>query len=124
MTEIFTAILVVSGSLFAFAAALGVLRLPDVFIRMHASTKAGTLGCGLIFLAVAIHFGEIGIVVRAIAAFVFLILTAPVAAHMIGRAAYRTGVPLWRETVIDELAETSAPTKVGLASEDSGQKGP
>ena len=58
MIEIVTSVLVVSGGLFSVAAALGVLRLPDVLIRMHASTKAGTLGCGLILVAVATHFGE------------------------------------------------------------------
>jgi len=104
MIEIVTAVLVITGSLFALVAALGVLRLPDVLIRMHASTKAGTLGCGLILVAVAVHFGETGIVARAIAAIVFLMLTAPVAAHMIGRAAYRTGVPLSKNTVVDEFA--------------------
>ena len=108
MTEVLTAVLILAGGLFAFAAALGVLRLPDVLIRMHASTKAGTLGCGLILVAAAVHFGETGIVARAVAAIVFLMLTAPVAAHMIGRAAYRTGVPLWKGTVIDELAGRDA----------------
>ncbi|NIA69759.1 monovalent cation/H(+) antiporter subunit G [Pelagibius litoralis] len=109
MTEIVTAFLVVAGGLFSLAAGLGVLRLPDVLIRMHASTKAGTLGCGLILVAVAVHFGEVGIIARALAAIVFLLLTAPVAAHMIGRAAYRTGVPLWKGTVIDELARQKEP---------------
>lgn len=103
MSEIVTSLLVVAGAFFAFAAALGLVRLPDVLIRMHASTKAGTLGCGLILLAVATHFGDGGIVVRALAAILFLLLTAPVAAHLIGRAAYRSGVPLWSGTVIDEL---------------------
>ncbi len=107
MIDIITSVLVIAGGLFAFAAALGVLRLPDVLIRMHASTKAGTLGCGLILVAVAVHFGETGIVARAIAAIVFLLLTAPVAAHMIARAAYRTGVPLWKGMAIDELADTN-----------------
>lgn len=103
MSEILTALLVVAGGLFALAAAVGVLRLPDVLIRMHASTKAGTLGCGLILVAVAVHFGETGITARALAAIIFLIVTAPVAAHMIGRAAYRTGVPLWGQSVVDDL---------------------
>jgi len=102
--ELVTAALVVAGGLFALAAAVGIVRLPDVLLRMHASTKAGTLGCGLILLAVAVHFGETSIVARAVAALVFLLLTAPVGAHMIGRAAYRSGVPLWRGTVIDEMA--------------------
>lgn len=108
MIEILTALLIIAGGLFALAAAVGVLRLPDVLIRMHASTKAGTLGCGLILVAVAVHFGETGIAARAIAAIVFLMLTAPVAAHMIGRAAYRTGVPLWSGTVIDEMKGSDA----------------
>jgi len=103
MTDIITALLVVAGGLFALAAAVGVLRLPDVLIRMHASTKAGTLGCGLILVAVAVYFGETGITARALAAIVFLIVTAPVAAHMIGRAAYRTGVSLWGHSVVDDL---------------------
>ncbi len=107
MSGLLTAFFIVAGGLFAVAAAVGVLRLPDVLIRMHASTKAGTLGAGLILVATAIHFGETGIVTRAIAAIVFLMLTAPVAAHMMGRAAYRTGVPLWQETGTDELAAAS-----------------
>lgn len=101
MIETLTALLALAGGLFSFVAALGVLRLPDVLIRMHASTKAGTLGCGLILCAVALHFGDGEIVARAVTAIVFLLLTAPVAAHMIGRAAFRTGVPLWRGTKLD-----------------------
>lgn len=118
MMEILTAVLIVAGGLFSIAAGLGVLRLPDVLIRMHASTKAGTLGCGLILVAVAVHFAEIAIVARAVAAIVFLMMTAPVAAHMIGRAAYRTGVPLWKETVIDELA-TQDEAQKRLVRDDS-----
>ncbi len=108
MIEILVSFFVVAGGLFALVAALGVLRLPDVLIRMHASTKAGTLGCGLILVAVAIFFGEGAITARAVAAIVFLILTAPVAAHMIGRAAYKTGVPLWERTVVDEMKSSSS----------------
>ena len=116
--EILTAALVVGGAFFAFIAALGVLRLPDVLIRMHASTKAGTLGCGLILLAVATHFGETAIVARALAAILFLLLTAPVAAHMIGRAAYRSGVPLWKGMVIDELGRPPARGETAEAREE------
>ena len=108
MTSVITAVLLLSGGLFALAAAVGVLRLPDVLIRMHASTKAGTLGCGLILVALAVHSGETTVITRAIVAIVFLLLTAPIAAHMIGRAAYRTGAPLWKGTVIDELKSASA----------------
>ena len=68
MIELINALLLILGGLFALTAAFGIVRLPDILIRMHASTKAGTLGCGLILVAVAVHFGELGIVVRALAA--------------------------------------------------------
>ncbi len=58
MHDIIVAILVLSGGIFCFAAGMGVLRLPDLLTRMHASTKAGTLGSGLILVAVAVQFAE------------------------------------------------------------------
>jgi multicomponent Na+:H+ antiporter subunit G len=117
MTEIATSVLVLAGGLFSLAAALGVVRLPDVLVRMHASTKAGTLGCGLILVAVAVHFGETSVVGLCIATIVFLLLTAPIAAHMIGRAAYRTGVQLWEKSVIDELASGETGERHGTDAE-------
>lgn len=104
MTTYLTAGLLLAGGLFGFVAAVGMLRLPDMIMRMHASTKAGTLGAGLILAAVAIHFMEVGITLRAAAAILFLLLTAPVAAHVIGRAAYLCGIRLWERTGVDELA--------------------
>ena len=103
--EILAVLLLVGGGAFSLISALGVLRLPDVLIRMHASSKAGTVGAGMILLAVAVLYGGGEIVARAIAAIFFLLLTVPVASHMIGRAAYVTGVKLWSGTVIDELRE-------------------
>ncbi len=105
MSDVLAGILAVTGSFFTFAAAVGVLRMPDIYIRMHASTKAGTLGSGLILLAVAVHFSEFGAGTRALAAIAFLLFTAPVSAHMIAKAAYRTGVPLWSRSVVDDLAD-------------------
>ena len=87
--------LILLGGFFAIIAALGMLRLPDVLIRMHASTKIGTLSSGLIMAAVAMEKAEPGIVVRCVVIIVFMLMTAPIGAHMIGRAAIRTGVPLW-----------------------------
>ena len=81
------------------------LRFPDVLIRMHASTKAGTLGSGLILVAVAIFFADSATISRAILAILFLMLTAPVAAHMIGRAAFKTGASLWNTRVEDGAKE-------------------
>lgn len=102
IADLIVAALLLAGGFFALVAALGVVRLPDVFIRMHASTKAGTLGGGLILAAVAVSQWEAGVTTRVVLIVAFLLLTAPIAAHLIGRAAYRIGVPLWHNTVVDE----------------------
>lgn len=102
--EILTAILMLAGGVFCLVASVGMLRLPDTIIRMHAATKAGALGSGLMFLALASYYMELSTTLRAFAAIIFLLLTAPVAAHLIGRAAYCTRVRLWDRTRIDELA--------------------
>lgn len=96
MTETITSILVLVGGVFAALGGLGILRLPDVLIRMHATTKIGTLACGLIMAAVAVYFGTTEIFIRVVAIVLFLLLTAPLAAHMIGRTAISTGVALWQ----------------------------
>ena len=96
------ALLVFAGAVFALGAGLGVLRLPDVYTRMHASTKAGTLGAGLILIAAAIVLPDGAAGWRAVATIAFLILTIAVGSHLIGRAAYRTEVPLWEASVADE----------------------
>lgn len=105
MLEIIAGILLITGSFFVLIASVGILRLPDILMRMHASTKAGTLGAGLILLAVAFFYAEIGIVSRALATIVFILLTAPVAAHTIGRAAYYHGITFWKGTVVDDLRD-------------------
>jgi monovalent cation/proton antiporter MnhG/PhaG subunit len=103
MNEAVSSALVIIGAAFGLLAGAGVVRMPDLFMRMQAATKASTLGIGCIMLAVAVHFGELGVTTRALAAISFVFLTAPVAAHMIARAAYFVGVPLWEGTIIDEL---------------------
>lgn len=103
MIEILVILLLLIGSLFMLLAAVGILRMPDLYMRIGTSTKASTLGLVCILTAVAVHFAEMGMATRAIATVIFVLLTAPVAAHMIGRAAYVVGVPLWDRTIVDEL---------------------
>ncbi|MCA1802031.1 MAG: monovalent cation/H(+) antiporter subunit G [Rhodothermaceae bacterium] len=105
MNEIITSVFLVMGALFTLVAAVGVYRLPDILMKMHASTKAGTLGAGLILVALMITFDDIGVVTRALATIIFLVLTAPIAAHLIGRAAYVSGVKFWKGTIIDEMQD-------------------
>ena len=95
-------ILLISGSLFLFLSALGVLRFPDLFTRMHAATKAGAFGVGQIMLAVALYFGSGRVAYEAFLVILFIFITAPVASHMIARAAYFHRVPMWNTTV-DEI---------------------
>lgn len=113
LAALLTAFLLVGGALFAALAGLGVVRLPDVYTRMHAATKAGTLGAGLVLIAVAVHFADGGLSLKVMATVFFLVLTAPVAAHMIGRAAYRSGVPLWERSVVDEWGLQPTPGEAG-----------
>lgn len=96
-------VLIASGTFFMLLAGLGILRMPDVYTRMHASTKAASLGVGLILIAAAIYFGDLAVVTRALLTTFFIFLTAPVAAHMLGRSAYFLGVPRWKKTVMDEM---------------------
>ena len=103
MSEYIVMGLLLLGSFLVLVAGIGVLRMPDLFLRMSATAKAGTLGTGLMVLAAAIYFNEFAIYTRAFALIVFLISTAPVSTHMLGRAAYFDGVPLWKGTVQDDL---------------------
>ena len=103
MIDFLAGILLVIGGLAMLLAGFGVLRMPDLFMRMQAATKAATLGAGCTLSAVAIHFGELGVTTRSALIIAFLFLTAPVAAHVIARAAYSIGVPLWEASLCDEL---------------------
>ena len=103
MTDWIVAILMFLGAFFIFIASLGLVRMPDLFLRMSATSKAATLGAGLMLLATIIYFNNFAITIRVLSIIAFITLTIPVAAHMIARAAYFDGVPLWEKTKIDEL---------------------
>ncbi len=99
------AVLLIGGGFFAFIAALGVVRMQDVYIRMHASTKAGTLGVGMIAAAVAMTASGEG-VVKEVAIILFLLFTAPIGAHLIARAAFQSRVPVFTPGVTESTRET------------------
>ena len=94
--QVVAAATLIAGGMLCFIAALGLLRMPDVYIRMHASTKAGTLGVLLVVLALVFTGADAGVVSKGIAVFAFVLLTAPIGAHLISRAAYRAGIPPWQ----------------------------
>lgn len=98
--------LLVLGAAFTLLAAVGVVRLPDLYTRMHAASKAGAVGGGLILIAVAVLSQDAAVSVRAIIGVMFVLLTTPVSAHLLARASYLTGYRPCNETVIDDIAQS------------------
>jgi multicomponent Na+:H+ antiporter subunit G len=96
--------LLVLGAAFTLLAAIGVVRLPDLYTRMHAASKAGAVGGGLILLAVAVVGQDAAVSTRAIIGVIFLLLTTPVSAHLLARASYIAGYKPNSATLIDDLA--------------------
>lgn len=82
---------IVLGGLFGLLSAIGVLRLPDLYTRMHSASKAGLLAGGLLLLGVALVSGDSAIMLRALLGALFLALTTPVSAHLLARAALKAG---------------------------------
>ncbi|MEM9881133.1 MAG: monovalent cation/H(+) antiporter subunit G [Pseudomonadota bacterium] len=98
------ALLLIVGSTFGIIAALGLWRLPDIYTRMHSASKAGTLGSGLLLIAIAVHDGGTSTVLRAAAGVIFFLLTAPISAHLLAKAAYSVGYKLDKSSVRDEMS--------------------
>lgn len=111
-----TVALMVVGGVLMLLAAIGVVRMPDLYSRMQSATKASTLGVGCTMLAVAVDFADLAIVTRVLLIVAFVFLTAPISAQMIGRTAYYVGVPLWKGTTLDELHDHNG-RKTGASGE-------
>ncbi|MBX4993631.1 multicomponent Na+:H+ antiporter subunit G [Rhizobium binae] len=98
-----TAVLLIAGAFFALAAATGLVRLPDLYTRMHSASKAGTVGSGLLLFAAGLYSQDPAVIARALAGFVFFLLTAPVSAHLLARAAHHSGHDLGAISVRDDM---------------------
>ncbi len=93
------------GGLFALTASIGVLRLPDLYTRMHAASKAGAMATGLMFFSIALIAAlalDGAVILRAIIGFIFVLLTTPVSAHLLARAAFLSG---YRPSEVTERIE-------------------
>jgi multicomponent Na+:H+ antiporter subunit G len=97
-----TGMLALIGATLVLLAAVGIVRMPDIYTRMQAATKASTLGLGCLLAAAAIAVADSSVFIRAVSIAAFVMLTSPVSNHVIARAAYLTKVPLWSHTVVDE----------------------
>ncbi len=99
-------VLVVGGAVFALLAAIGPQRFDSVFARMHAATKAATLGLMLTVLGASLRLADPADAPKLLLVLALQVLTAPVGAHLVGRAAYRSGDQLSPHTTVDEMAGT------------------
>ena len=123
LTQLTIAGLVIIGSFFLTVGTLGLLRLPDVYNRMHATTKATTLGTSSMFLAAFAYFG-MGSGLTALIGILFLFTTAPTGAHLIARAAHSIDVEFagnveWPEPEVEEpIIEGIQPVKPKIRYRD------
>jgi multicomponent Na+:H+ antiporter subunit G len=111
VADVVSAVCLLGGAFFALAAGVGALRFPDLLSRMHAATKPQVLGLVLVLVGLALRLREGGAVWALVLVAVFQMLTAPVAAHMVGRAGFRTGKVRQDLLVVDELSRDLAATR-------------
>ncbi len=118
MFEIIAAILIILGSLFMLIAALGIIKLHDVYMRMHAITKASSLGLILLLAAVVIENPNLSTAIGALMVIIFIIATAPIATHMIARVSHMMGIKLSKGAVMNELDEDPIMCESKFTDED------
>ena len=102
MIEIIGKAFIVIGLFFDFFGCLGLIRLPDIYNRLQASTKCVTFGTCSILFGTFLILGFTGAGIKALLCIVFIALTAPVSAHALARAAHKSGIKLWDKSVCDE----------------------
>ncbi|MFF2889606.1 Na+/H+ antiporter subunit G [Paenibacillus sp. NPDC057967] len=121
--EVIGAILILIGAIFSLISAIGNVRLPDVYTRSHAASKSSTLGvlCALVGTLLYFLITDKFFSIRLILGIFFVFLTAPVAAHVICRAAYRHKVPLTEQSAQDELKDYYMENEILEAKEDEAK---
>ena len=115
LLDLMAGLLLLAGAGFTLVAGIGVLRMEDVYVRMHASTKAGTLGLLLVVAALALNTDRAAMVEKGVALFLLVIATAPVAAHLVGRA-------VWR--VMEQADGESAPSSPSAGESEATDRPP
>lgn len=108
MIEVVSAVLMLIGAVFVFLSAIGIVKMPDLYTRMSATTKASTFGLVFILIGTSLLWGEAGIIGRSLIIILFLFFSAPIAAHIIGRAGYADGIRLYHKTKVDQMKEYDA----------------
>jgi multicomponent Na+:H+ antiporter subunit G len=100
-------IIILVGTLLIVLASVGAIRLPDIYLRMHAAAKASSLGLSLLLIGIIIKFPTLSVIMRSAVIVAVIFFTAPLAGHMISRVAYLLKVPKWKGTVKDDLEKVN-----------------
>jgi len=108
--ELAGAVLTLAGSVFLFLGALGLLRMPDIYNRMQAGTKATTLGSILFLTGLALYQWGSGSVQKTAVLILFIVFTNPLSSHTLARASHAVGIPLTGRSAIDRLADSGKNT--------------
>jgi multicomponent Na+:H+ antiporter subunit G len=103
LQDYLAAALILVGSAFTLTASIGLVRLPDLYTRMHAASKAGMLGSCVVLVALSVHADDAAISLRALAGVAFFMLTVPISAHLLAKAAHGAGYGLWEHSVRDDI---------------------
>ncbi|MFC6885961.1 MULTISPECIES: monovalent cation/H(+) antiporter subunit G [Actinomadura] len=121
IATVLTGACVLAGAGAALSAGLGLLRLPDLLSRMHAATKPQAVGLLMVLVAVGVRFPTGGVITTLLLVALLQLTTVPIAAHMVGRAAYRTGRVPRHLLYVDELDEALSPVPPGAGERPSGR---
>lgn len=103
--DLFAAAALVGGMFFMFVGAMGVVRLPDAYNRIHAASICVTLGLTGLLAAACLHIGSLPIIAKALATLVFTFVAMPIGSHLLAKAAHHSHLPQWGRTLSDELAD-------------------
>jgi multicomponent Na+:H+ antiporter subunit G len=116
--------LITAGTFFFLTGTIGVLRMPDVYTRLHVAAKSDSLGAGLWLLGMALIAGSTAVAIKLVVLTVFVWVTSPTAAHSMARAAYRTGVmPVPGTATARDPRQGEAPDLPGTRSASQGSEG-
>ena len=106
--DLASALVLAGGLFFMVVGALGVVRLPDAYNRIHAASICVTLGLSAMLLAACFHIGAAPIIMKSLITVTFIFVATPIGSHMLAKAAHDTNLPQWRQTLSDEFADDKA----------------
>ena len=121
--DILAIFFLLGGVFFMLVGAIGVVRLPDAYHRLHAASKCSTLGLMGLVLAAMLHVGTLDVITKSIAVILFAFAATPVGSHMLAKAAHRDNAEQWKGTLSDELAEDKARADRAVGKAEAAQDG-